>query len=114
MKFKSLAEQISAVVYIEGEGGFWRDRPSLSSGPRSIQELFGYTPEERQARPNLWRELLHPEDRDRVLLAEQQADDEHPVSQDYRMVARDGRLVWVHDETVPVRDETGRCSSIKV
>ena len=104
VKFKSLAEQIPAVVYIEGEGGSG-DSPAYIS-PK-YQELFGYTPEERQARPNLWRELLHPEDRDRVLLAEQQADDEHPFSQDYRMVARDGRLVWVHDETVPVRDEAG-------
>ncbi|MET1012170.1 MAG: PAS domain-containing protein [Actinomycetota bacterium] len=104
VKFKSLAEQIPAVVYIEGEGGSG-DSPAYIS-PK-YQELFGYTPEERQARPNLWRELLHAEDRDRVLLAEQQADDEHPFSQDYRMVARDGRLVWVHDETVPVRDEMG-------
>jgi PAS domain S-box-containing protein len=104
VKFKSLAEQIPAVVYIEGEGGSG-DSPIYIS-PK-YQELFGYTPEERQARPNLWRELLHPEDRDRVLLAEEQADDEHPFSEDYRMVARDGRLVWVHDETVPIRDESG-------
>ena len=104
VKFKSLAEQIPAVVYIEGEGGSG-DSPVYIS-PK-YQELFGYTPEERQARPNLWLELLHPEDRDRVLLAEKQASDEHPFSEDYRMVARDGRLVWVHDETVPVRDESG-------
>ena len=53
------------------------------------QELFGYTPEERQAHPNLWRELLHPEDRERVILAEEQADDERAFSADYRMVSRD-------------------------
>ena len=104
VKFKSLAEQIPAVVYIEGEGGSG-DSPMYIS-PK-YQELFGYTPEERQARPNLWRELLHPEDRERVLLAEEQASDEHPFSADYRMVARDGRIVWVHDETVPIRDESG-------
>jgi PAS domain S-box-containing protein len=104
VKFRSLAEQIPAVVYIEGEGGSG-DSPVYIS-PK-YQELFGYTPEERQARPNLWRELLHPEDRERVLLAEEQADDEHPFSADYRMVARDGHIVWVHDETVPIRDESG-------
>lgn len=104
VKFKSLAEQIPAVVYIEGEGGSG-DSPVYIS-PK-YQELFGYTPEERQARPNLWRELLHPADRNRVLLAEEQATDDHPFSEDYRMVARDGRLVWVHDETVPIRDESG-------
>ena len=104
VKFKSLAERIPAVVYIEGEGG--SDDAPFYISPQ-YEELFGYTPEERQARPTLWRELLHPEDRDRVLLAEQQASDEHPFSADYRMVARDGRTVWVHDETVPIRDESG-------
>ena len=104
VKFKSLAERIPAVVYIEGEGG--SDDAPFYISPQ-YEELFGYTPEERQARPTLWRELLHPEDRERVLLAEQQASDEHPFNADYRMVARDGRTVWVHDETVPIRDESG-------
>ncbi len=104
VKFKSLAERIPAVVYIEGEGG--SDDAPFYISPQ-YEELFGYTPEERQARPTLWRELLHPEDRERVLLAEQRASDEHPFNADYRMVARDGRTVWVHDETVPIRDESG-------
>ena len=104
VKFRSLAEQIPAVVYIEGAGGS-SDSPVYISP--QYQELFGYTPAERQARPNLWRELLHPDDRQRVLMAEQQADDDHPFSEDYRMVARDGRVVWVHDKTVPVRDGSG-------
>jgi PAS domain S-box-containing protein len=104
VKFKSLAERIPAVVYIEGEGG--SDDAPFYISPQ-YEELFGYTPEERQARPTLWRELLHPEDRERVLLAEQQASDEHPFNADYRMIARDGRTVWVHDETVPIRDESG-------
>ena len=104
VKFKSLAEQIPAVVYIEGEGG--SDDAPFYMSPQ-YEELFGYTPEERQARPTLWRELLHPDDRERVLLAEEGADDQHPFSEDYRMVARDGRVVWVHDKTVPVRDESG-------
>ena len=104
VKFKSLAEQIPAVVYIEGPGGSG-DSPIYISP--QYQELFGYTPEERQARPNLWRELLHPDDRERVLLAEQEVTDDEQFSEDYRMVARDGRIVWVHDETVPVRDEAG-------
>ena len=28
------------------------------------------------------------------------------------MVARDGRLVWVHDETVPIRDESGELVAV--
>jgi PAS domain S-box-containing protein len=103
-KFRSLAEQIPAVVYIEGAGGSG-DSPAYIS-PK-YEELLGYTPEERQARPTMWRELLHPDDRDRVLAAEQGVSDDQPFSEDYRMIARDGRVVWVHDVTVPVRDHSG-------
>ena len=108
VKFKSLAERIPAVVYIEGEGG--SDDAPFYISPQ-YEELFGYTPEERQANPTLWRELLHPEDRDRAVEAEQQRSyDEGGFSEDYRMVARDGRIVWVHDETVLIRDEDGQAA----
>ncbi len=105
VKFKSLAERIPAVVYIEGEGG--SDDAPFYISPR-YEELFGYTPEERQANPTLWRELLHPQDRDRAVEAAQRSYDEGGFSEDYRMVARDGRIVWVHDETVLIRDEDGK------
>ena len=105
VKFKSLAERIPAVVYIEGEGG--SDDAPFYISPQ-YEELFGYTPEERQANPTLWRELLHPEDRDRAIEAAERSYDEGGFSEDYRMVARDGRVVWVHDETVLIRDEEGK------
>lgn len=104
VKFKSLADRIPAVVYIEGEGG--SDDAPLYISPR-YEELFGYTPEERQANPTLWRELLHPEDRERAIEAARRSYDQGGFSEDYRMIARDGRVVWVHDETVLIRDQEG-------
>jgi PAS domain S-box-containing protein len=104
VKFKSLAERIPAVVYIEGEGG--SDDAPFYISPQ-YEELFGYTPEERQANPTLWRQLLHPEDRDRAVEAAARSYEVGGFSEDYRMVARDGRIVWVHDETVLIRDEEG-------
>jgi PAS domain S-box-containing protein len=103
-KFRSLAERIPAVVYIEGEGGS-DDAPTYIS-PKYL-ELFGYTPEERQANPTLWRELLHPSDRERILAAVERSYEVGTFNEDYRMVARDGRVVWVHDETVQVHDDAG-------
>jgi len=105
VKFKSLAERIPAVVYIEGEGG--SDDAPFYISPQ-YEELFGYTPEERQANPTLWRELLHPEDRARAIEAARLSYEEGGFSEDYRMVARDGRIVWVHDETVLIKDEEGK------
>jgi PAS domain S-box-containing protein len=104
VKFKSLAERIPAVVYIEGEGGS-DDAPYYISP--QYEELFGYTPAERQANPTLWRELLHPEDRDRAIEAAERSYEAGGFSEDYRMVSRDGRVVWVHDETVLIRDDEG-------
>ncbi len=104
VKFKSLAERIPAVVYIEGPGG--SDDAPIYMSPR-YHELFGYTPEERKANPTLWRELLHPEDRERAIDAAERSYREGGFSEDYRMIARDGRVVWVHDETVLITDEEG-------
>ena len=104
VKFKSLAERIPAVVYIEGEGG--SDDAPFYISPQ-YEELFGYTPAERMANPTLWRELLHPEDRDRAVKAAENSYEAGGFSEDYRMVSRDGRVVWVHDETVLIRDEEG-------
>jgi PAS domain S-box-containing protein len=104
-KFRSLAERIPAVVYIEGEGG--SDDAPVYISPQ-YEELFGYSPSERQANPTLWRELLHPDDRARALEAAERSYEKGGFSEDYRMVARDGRVVWVHDETVLVRDDDDR------
>jgi PAS domain S-box-containing protein len=105
VKFRSLAERIPAVVYIEGPGGS-DDAPTYISP--QYEELFGYTPAERQANPTLWRQLLHPDDRDRALAAAERSYEAGGFSEDYRMVARDGRVVWVHDETVLIRDDEGQ------
>jgi PAS domain S-box-containing protein len=105
VKFKSLAERIPAVVYIEGEGG--SDDAPFYMSPQ-YEELFGYTPDERQANPTLWRELLHPQDRERAIEAAKRSYEQGGFSEDYRMVARDGRIVWVHDETVLIRDDEGK------
>ena len=76
VKFKSLAERIPAVVYIEGEGG--SDDAPFYISPQ-YEELFGYTPAERQANPTLWRELLHPGDRDRAIQAAERSYEEGGV-----------------------------------
>lgn len=74
--------------------------------------MLGYAPDEWLKKPDLWVELLHSEDRERVL-------DEHertrqigePFSAEYRLLRRDGRTVWVRDEATPVLDKDGRPTS---
>ena len=53
--------------------------------------------------------IIHPEDRQRVTA---EAARTHRMDEafraEYRLVAADGRIVWVLDETVAVRDEEYR------
>jgi PAS domain S-box-containing protein len=76
-----------------------------------IKRLIGYTVEECLPDRELWRRILHPEDRDRIL-AEDGIHEltEDPFSEEYRVVARDGRVVWIRNEAVLLRGESGRAS----
>jgi PAS domain S-box-containing protein len=71
--------------------------------------MVGYAPHEWLADPLLFRKLVHPDDRERVLAEKAQAAQTgESALQEYRLVARDGRHVWVRDSAVVVRDETGK------
>ena len=83
------------------------DRSSSLYVSPSIGNLTGYSPAEWMEEPGLFAKLLHPEDRARVLAELEGAVNGTPVRMDYRLLARDGRAVWVRDETVTVRDEAG-------
>lgn len=74
-----------------------------------VEGLLGYAPAEWTQDPELWVRALHPDDREAALEAHTRLiEGGAPVVLDHRMVARDGRVVWVHEETEVVRDEAGR------
>ena len=61
------------------------------------------------ANPALWAGLLHPDDRERVLSEDARTEATgEPFSVEYRAFTRDGRLMWLRDEAVLVRDDSGR------
>jgi PAS domain S-box-containing protein len=98
-RFQALVERLPAVTYVEdAETGRYR---YLSP---QIEELSGYPVERWIGEPDLWEEVLHPDDRERVL-AEEEADTDDSWNVDYRMLRPDGRTVWVHNESVLIRDE---------
>jgi PAS domain S-box-containing protein len=108
-KYRALVEHIPAVTYLDVVDS---DDPrmvrELYMSPQ-IEEMLGYAADEVVGNPDMWYRLLHPDDRARA----QQEDLKHydtgePLDQEYRMVARDGRVVWVRDMAVIVRDDEGR------
>ena len=98
-RYRNLIEQIPAVSYV------WDSDPAVKAtfsyvSPQ-IASLLGYTREEWEADGGLWIERLHPEDRERLLEATDiSSSTGERFSEEYRYVARDGRIVWVHDESV--------------
>jgi diguanylate cyclase (GGDEF)-like protein/PAS domain S-box-containing protein len=97
---------VPAVVYIAdpGELGRW-----LFVGEQ-IQSVLGYSPQEWCEQPDLWMQRLHPEDREWVLAREAQLERTGAGSfaDDYRMVHRDGGVVWLRDDAQLVRDSDGQ------
>jgi PAS domain S-box-containing protein len=77
-----------------------------------VEALLGYFSGSFEDDPEFWMSLLHPEDRGRVLSENDRTDATgEAFEMEYRMVHRDGRTVWVREETVLVgREEEGRPS----
>jgi PAS domain S-box-containing protein len=104
-KYRALVEGIPAIVYLAefGTNGPWR-----YVSPR-IEQVLGFTPQEWMADPDIWYERIHPEDRDVAAVTEAHTRTTgEPLGVEYRMIARDGRMVWVRDEAEVVRDDDGR------
>jgi PAS domain S-box-containing protein len=74
---------------------------------KHVEEILGYPVEGWLNNPSFWAEHLHPEDRERTIAFTEKAIREqrnHEV--EYRMIAADGRIVWLH-EVVNVIVENG-------
>ena len=81
-----------------------------------VGAMLGYSRADYSRDPDLWRKLLHPDDRERVMaeVARCHATGE-PFSSEYRMVARDGREVWFHDGAAVVGEgETRQLQGVMV
>ena len=101
-RYRALLEGLSLVTWLTVPG----DRGSTLYVSPSIDELTGYSPDEWSQQPGLFAKLLHPQDRNRVL-AQIGAADATPLRTEYRLLARNGRAVWVREETATVRDPNG-------
>jgi PAS domain S-box-containing protein len=103
-RYRQLIENLPLAVYL--------DRPdetgtSVYISP-SVERMFGYPPEQWLDEA-FFKSVLHPEDRDRVLEATAAGlgGRNEVVHLDYRVIASDGRTVYVHDDQWILRDAEG-------
>ena len=98
-RFRALVEHTPAITYIDALEG---PDPAIYVSPQTT-EVLGYAPEEWYADPDLWSRIVHPEDNNR----NEHVDADGVHSSEYRMIAKDGLIVWVHDQSSLITDEEG-------
>jgi PAS domain S-box-containing protein len=104
-KYRALVENLPAVIYQVAPDD---DRRTMYVSSH-VETALGYSRQEWLDQPDIWMELLHPDDREETLAAH----DLHNEtglhwSREYRLIASDGRVVWFRDVANLVRDDHHR------
>jgi diguanylate cyclase (GGDEF)-like protein/PAS domain S-box-containing protein len=108
--YRALLEQTPAITYL---ADFHEDYVLRYMSPQ-IEELLGYPVADWLASPAFWVERVHPDDRERVNVeAEAAIADVRPLDLEYRMMARDGRAVWLWERTNILRDREGNPEAVQ-
>jgi PAS domain S-box-containing protein len=100
-RFRALEQQVPAITYLDSV-----DPPqeTLAISDQTTT-ILGYTPEEWYADPGLWKRIVHPEDAERLETAQRLGGE--PEGVEYRVIAKDGRTVWLHDRSRLITDGEG-------
>src|ERR1700677_1717129 len=104
-KYRALLEQIPAVVFMA-----YLDRGiSEAYVSPQIEASLGYSREEWLEDPVRWYQRIHPDDKQRWSLeAAEMFLSGKPLRSAYRVIARDGRVIWFHCDARMMRREDGR------
>lgn len=103
-RYRTLIEQLPVAIYTDAVDDI---ATALYISPQ-YEQLTGYTPEQRLMDPELWVHMLHPDDRERVLAVSDATNlTGEPFDIEYRIIAANGRTVWLHDHAMQVTDRDG-------
>jgi PAS domain S-box-containing protein len=94
-RYRTLVERLPAITYIAEVGieGRWQ-----FVSPQ-IESILGFSAEEWMADSALWISRIHKDDREIATAAEARVQQTGELYKaEYRMVARDGRILWFRDE----------------
>src|SRR5918994_3162473 len=108
-RYRTLVEQIPAITYVQ--------EPVESSNPKAVtymspqyETILEHPAQSEVIDEEHWYKTLHPEDRERVLAEDARTDETgEPFDVEYRIIAEDGRVVWLRDQATLVRDEEEGC-----
>jgi diguanylate cyclase (GGDEF)-like protein/PAS domain S-box-containing protein len=115
LDYRAIVENVPAIAFIAGTGefGVWRYVNEW------IETILGFTAQEWLSDPTIWSRQLHPDDRDKTTASEAleveaamgraptDSQEAFPFFLDYRMLHKDGHVVWIRDSSVLVPDANG-------
>ncbi len=103
-RYRTLVERLPAITYIAEVGvlGPWH-----YVSPQ-IQSILGFSPAEWKQDSANWVNHIHPEDREQVLTFDAKfVANGGSMRTEYRMLSREGRILWFRDEAVVLEDAAG-------
>ena len=109
-EYRRLVEALPLAIYKDHAD---ETSTSVYASPKS-EEILGYPPE-RYREAGFFDSVIHPDDRARVastieanLAQDDPGIESKTYTLNYRVIAADGRVVWVRDDSWIARDERGR------
>jgi len=104
-RYRLLVEEMPLALYV---AALHETSHALYVSP-AIVDLLGHDLRDWRTNPALFEQLVHPDDRARVLERVAAAKRSGaPYEAEYRMLHADGSVVWVQDHAVTVHDGNGR------
>ncbi|HYA13462.1 MAG TPA: PAS domain S-box protein [Syntrophales bacterium] len=105
-RYRRLVESVTDYIYsVKIEDGH---SVATTHGPACIT-VTGYTAEEYDADPDLWFQMVYPDDREAVIKQTHCIlSGENPPPIDHRIIHKDGSIRWVRNTSVLFHDSEGR------
>jgi PAS domain S-box-containing protein/diguanylate cyclase (GGDEF)-like protein len=99
-RYRTLVEQLPLTTYVTG-----LDARNLQYVSPQTEAMLGYTPQEWLDDPDMLQKLLDPRDRGRIneRIRERTGQSGGAWSEEYRLIARDGRAVWIENRATVLR-----------
>jgi PAS domain S-box-containing protein len=97
----SLSQQKMEALIHAIDGIVWERSPEnfrFLFVSRQSEDILGYNPQEWRGQPDFWEKKLYPPDSAKaVQTVREMASRGQPYSHEYRMIAADGRTVWIRE-----------------
>lgn len=104
-RYHALLDQIPAVIFM----AYLDEGSSEAYISPQIEHSLGFSPKEWLEDPIRWYEHIHPDDKQRWSIeAAEMFLSERPLRSSYRVIARDGHIVWFQCEAKMIRHNDGR------